>query len=85
MHVVTVNDYLAQYQSELMGRIYRFMNMDVGLILPGRGATAAEKRKSYAAMSPMAPTTNSVSTISATTWRPAKTQGSTARSQLLHR
>ncbi len=49
VHLVTVNDYLAQYQSELMGRIYRFMNMDVGLILPGRGATAAEKRKSYAA------------------------------------
>jgi len=49
VHLVTVNDYLAQYQSELMGRIYRFMNMDVGLILPGRGASAAEKRKSYAA------------------------------------
>ncbi|MDG0975240.1 MAG: preprotein translocase subunit SecA, partial [Ilumatobacter sp.] len=29
VHLVTVNDYLAQYQSELMGRIYRFMNMDV--------------------------------------------------------
>jgi len=49
VHLVTVNDYLAQYQSELMGRVYRFMNMDVGLILPGRGASAAEKRKSYAA------------------------------------
>ena len=47
VHLVTVNDYLAQYQSELMGRIYRFMGMDVGLILPGRGATPAEKRRSY--------------------------------------
>ncbi len=47
VHLVTVNDYLAQYQSELMGRVYRFMNMDVGLILPGRNATTAEKRKSY--------------------------------------
>ncbi len=49
VHLVTVNDYLAQYQSELMGRIYRFMGMEVGLILPGRGATPAEKRRSYAA------------------------------------
>ncbi len=49
VHLVTVNDYLAQYQSELMGRIYRFLNMDVGLILPGRGATAAQKRANYAA------------------------------------
>ena len=49
VHLVTVNDYLAQYQSELMGRIYRFMGMDVGLILPGRGASPAEKRAAYAA------------------------------------
>jgi len=49
VHLVTVNDYLAQYQSELMGRIYRFMGMDVGLILPGKGATPAEKRAAYAA------------------------------------
>ena len=27
VHLVTVNDYLAQYQSELMGRVYRFMGM----------------------------------------------------------
>ena len=49
VHLVTVNDYLAQYQSELMGRVYRFMGMDVGLILPGRNATPAEKRAAYAA------------------------------------
>ncbi|WP_040494744.1 preprotein translocase subunit SecA [Ilumatobacter nonamiensis] len=49
VHLVTVNDYLAQYQSELMGRIYRFLGMDVGLILPGRGATPADKRAAYAA------------------------------------
>ena len=47
VHLVTVNDYLAQYQSELMGRVYRFMGMDVGLILPGRNATPAEKRAAY--------------------------------------
>src|SRR6185369_10933722 len=34
VHVVTVNDYLASFQSEWMGRIYRFLGMDVGLIIP---------------------------------------------------
>ena len=33
VHVVTVNDYLAQYQSELMGRVYRFLGLNVGVIL----------------------------------------------------
>ena len=33
VHVVTVNDYLASYQSELMGRIYRFLGMNVGCII----------------------------------------------------
>jgi len=32
VHVVTVNDYLAKRDSEWMGRIYRFLGMDVGLI-----------------------------------------------------
>ncbi|MFN3254941.1 MAG: preprotein translocase subunit SecA [Ilumatobacter sp.] len=49
VHLVTVNDYLAQYQSELMGRIYRFLGMDVGLILPGKGDKPADKRRAYAA------------------------------------
>jgi preprotein translocase subunit SecA len=49
VHLVTVNDYLAQYQSELMGRVYRFMGMDVGLILPSKGDTPAQKRAAYAA------------------------------------
>ena len=49
VHLVTVNDYLAQYQSELMGRIYRFLGMDVGLVLPGKGDTPAQKRAAYAA------------------------------------
>jgi preprotein translocase subunit SecA len=33
VHVVTVNDYLAGYQSELMGRVYRFLGLSVGCIL----------------------------------------------------
>ncbi len=34
VHVVTVNDYLAQYQSEMMGRIHHFLGLEVGVILP---------------------------------------------------
>ncbi|NND74282.1 MAG: preprotein translocase subunit SecA [Ilumatobacter sp.] len=49
VHLVTVNDYLAKFQSEWMGRIYRWMGMDVGLITPGYKASPAEKRASYLA------------------------------------
>lgn len=33
VHVVTTNDYLAQYQSDLMGRVHRFLGMETGCIL----------------------------------------------------
>lgn len=33
VHVVTVNDYLAEYQSNLMGRVYRFLGLESGVIL----------------------------------------------------
>ena len=45
VHVVTVNDYLASYQSELMGRIYRFLNMSVGCIITDQ--QPVERRKQY--------------------------------------
>ncbi len=35
VHVVTVNDYLAQRDSEWMGRIYKFLGMSVGVIVNG--------------------------------------------------
>ncbi len=35
VHVVTVNDYLAQRDSEWMGRIYKFLGMSVGVIING--------------------------------------------------
>ena len=35
VHIVTVNDYLARRDSEWMGRIYNFLNMEVGLIQNG--------------------------------------------------
>ena len=47
VHVVTVNDYLAQYQSELMGRVFRFLGLTTGCILSSM--TPAERREQYAA------------------------------------
>ena len=49
VHVITVNDYLARFHAEWMGRIHRFMGLDVGLVLPGHKDSAAEKRSEYAA------------------------------------
>ena len=47
VHVVTVNDYLAKFQSEQMGRIHHFLGMDTGVILAQM--TPAERRVAYAA------------------------------------
>ncbi len=47
VHVVTVNDYLAQYQSDLMGRVFRFLGLTTGCILSAM--TPAERREQYAA------------------------------------
>ena len=46
VHVVTVNDYLADYQSEWMGRIHRFLGLSVGCILVGQ--TPTQRREQYA-------------------------------------
>ena len=35
VHVITVNDYLAQRDAEWMGQIYRFLGMSVGVIVHG--------------------------------------------------
>ncbi|MFS8479105.1 MAG: preprotein translocase subunit SecA [Micromonosporaceae bacterium] len=45
VHVVTVNDYLAQRDAEWMGRVHRFLGLTVGVILPNR--PAAEHRAAY--------------------------------------
>ena len=47
VHVITVNDYLASYQSELMGRIFRALGMSTGVILSGQ--TPEERREQYSA------------------------------------
>ena len=47
VHVVTVNDYLATRDSEWMGKVYRYMGLSVGLVVPGM--SNAERRQAYAA------------------------------------
>ena len=47
VHVVTVNDYLARRDSEWMGKVYRYMGMSVGLVVPGMNGM--ERRQAYAA------------------------------------
>ncbi|MGX8705695.1 MAG: preprotein translocase subunit SecA [bacterium] len=47
VHVVTVNDYLAKFQSEMMGKIYRFLGLSVGLIV--HDLDAPERQAAYAA------------------------------------
>ena len=45
VHVVTVNDYLAKFQSEEMGRVYRFLGLSIGVILHSK--TNDERREAY--------------------------------------
>jgi len=49
VHVITVNDYLARFHAEWMGRIHNWMGLEVGLVVPGFKERPAEKRHSYAA------------------------------------
>ena len=45
VHVITVNDYLAQRDAEWMGQIYRFLDMSVGVVVAGMSSEA--KREAY--------------------------------------
>ena len=47
VHVVTVNDFLAGYQSDLMGRVFRALGMTTGCIISGQ--EPAERREQYLA------------------------------------
>ncbi|HEX6248415.1 MAG TPA: preprotein translocase subunit SecA [Nocardioidaceae bacterium] len=47
VHVVTVNDYLARYHAEWMGRVYHFLGLSTGIILPEM--RPAQRRENYAA------------------------------------
>jgi preprotein translocase subunit SecA len=47
VHVVTVNDYLAKYHAEWMGRVYHFLGLTTGMVLPDM--SPEERRVSYLA------------------------------------
>jgi len=47
VHVITVNDYLAQRDSDWMGNLYRYMGLSVGVIVGGMDSSA--RREAYAA------------------------------------
>ncbi|WP_433512401.1 preprotein translocase subunit SecA [Nonomuraea sp. CA-143628] len=47
VHVITVNDYLVKVGAENMGRVYRFLGLEVGMILAGQ--VPEERRKQYEA------------------------------------
>lgn len=47
VHIVTVNDYLASRDSQWMGQIYRFLGLEVGLIV--HGLTTEERKQAYQA------------------------------------
>ena len=46
VHVVTVNEYLAKYQGEMMARVFNFMGLTVGLALTGM--SSKDKKAAYA-------------------------------------
>ncbi|GDY54160.1 hypothetical protein SVIO_047830 [Streptomyces violaceusniger] len=46
VHLITVNDYLAERDSEWMGRVHRFLGLEVGCILANM--TPAQRREQYA-------------------------------------
>lgn len=46
VHLITVNDYLAERDSEWMGRVHRFLGLEVGVILGSM--TPAERKRQYA-------------------------------------
>lgn len=45
VHIVTVNDYLAQRDAEWMGKIYKFLGLSVGVIVHNQ--TRAQKKAAY--------------------------------------
>ena len=45
VHVITVNDYLAKTQAELVGQLYSFLGLTTGVII--HGLTPAQRREAY--------------------------------------
>ncbi|SUH11052.1 preprotein translocase SecA subunit [Salmonella enterica subsp. enterica] len=70
VHVVTVNDYLAQRDAENNRPLFEFLGMSVGINLPGMPAPA--KREAYAADITYGTNNEYGLTTCATTWRSAR-------------
>lgn len=66
VHVITVNDYLAQRDAGWMGKLYQFLGMTVGVASPGW--ITRPSRLLTALISPMAPITSLALIICAITW-----------------
>ena len=49
MHVITVNDYLARFHAEWMGKIHNWLGLSVGLVIPGHKEMSGQRRDAYAA------------------------------------
>ena len=78
VHIVTVNEYLAQRDADWMGPIYQFLGLTVGVIKNAQ-RTRPRSAPPTPATSPTAPTTNSASTTCATTSPTASTSACSAR------
>lgn len=70
VHVVTVNDYLAQRDAENNRPLFEFLGMTVGINLPACLHRPNAKRTLRISLT--VPTTNTVLTICVTTWRSAR-------------
>jgi len=46
VHIVTVNDYLAKFQGEMMSKVFRMLGMTTGIVL--REMTPSQRREAYA-------------------------------------
>ena len=46
-HLITVNDYLAKYQGEMLGKLYKFLGLSIGIVISGMDPI--QKQKAYAA------------------------------------
>ena len=70
VHIVTVNDYLAKYQGEMMARVFNYLGLTVGLAIPGMEPD--EKKKPTPATSHTQRTMRSALTTCVTTWSPTR-------------
>jgi preprotein translocase subunit SecA len=48
IHLITVNEYLASFHADWMGKVHNFLGLSVGLVIPSRNTSPAEKRAQYA-------------------------------------